>query len=672
MYDMIIANLIAGTSIIEPEEHMDRESIHIGFSNISSEQKMMKYFMLKRMPDWIEKQLMDRVRAECVLPGVKVNYYMYGQRHTINWDSAEMRNKLSIWERYTQENEDQGTVFQYRGKRDAILARKRITDSTMYLNESELDNKRTLSKATIMIEFQCDRTDEAIGNMEISLRRFKSMMLRDEIRYQELHVNLVDWLQALGPFCLRTIPDVTNKITKKIMTDDLLAMFSSYKQGRIGERGECLGMDVFSKTPVLKQFKDDPDKAENMLIAAETGGGKSYFVKALLTYLLADGFVGTVMDYEGDEYTNLAMYVKAAAPKDVKVISMGKGSTVYFDPLQIPMLTGDKDVDESLKEDAINYTLAIFRLIVGGIEGILNKWEESIVSTAIRRVYENNGVTDEMETWHKSRGLTIALVYDEIVEMVESQEFVDETLDSVKHKAAMEVAESCRIYFEEGEAKASTFKHPMPADELFDAKLIIFSFGMKGATASQTDPVILALKQLSVANISIQVSNYCKYVRHCFNVKIWEEYQRWGEAKGSAEIIGNAMTGGRKRGDANIIITNDLGAILDENNPINSKLKPNIQSYAIGRINAKGIREKFCEEFEMKEMIEPLRLIAKAGGKKGSGKNTSIQTNKYNKAFCLMLDNGNKAIVKVMLPKEIRDSKLFNTGVVIDESNSDR
>ena len=224
---------------------------------------------------------------------------------------------------------------------------------------------------------------------------------------------------------------------------------------------------------------------------------------------------------------------------------MGKGSTVYFDPMEIPFLTGDEDVDADLKETAINYTLGIFRLIVAGLEGQLTKWEDSVISTAIKRVYEQVGVTEEPETWERSKGLTVSMVYEEVVNIVETREFMDDATENIKHRAAMEVMESCRVYFEEGEAKSSTFKNPMSINELYDAKLIIFSFGMRGATNSQIDPVILALKQLSVANISIQISNYCKYVRKCFNVKVWEEYQRWGNAAGSAEIIGNAMTGGR-------------------------------------------------------------------------------------------------------------------------------
>jgi len=36
---------------------------------------------------------------------------------------------------------------------------------------------------------------------------------------------------------------------------------------------------------------------------------------------------------------------------------MGKGSTQYFDPCEIPMLTGDPEVDDDLKDQAIQYIL---------------------------------------------------------------------------------------------------------------------------------------------------------------------------------------------------------------------------------------------------------------------------------------------------------------------------
>ena len=51
MYDMIIANLIAGKSIILPENRIGNQNIQIGFSNISSDSQVSKYFLIRQFPD---------------------------------------------------------------------------------------------------------------------------------------------------------------------------------------------------------------------------------------------------------------------------------------------------------------------------------------------------------------------------------------------------------------------------------------------------------------------------------------------------------------------------------------------------------------------------------------------------------------------------------------------
>lgn len=668
MYDMIIANILAGDAVIEPENKLDKSAIDIGFSNISSATHITKYFVIRSFPDWLKPHFMDTMRKRCITNGVKINFYMYGEPHTINWESSDMQNRLKVYREYANENSADGSAFEYRKRRDSILARERIITSTKYLNEAELDHKRTLAKVSFVIEVTALRTDKSISNMMYTIKNIKKHCSIEGIKIIEMKANMIDWIQTTGILSLKKSKEILKRFSKRVLTDDIIANLSSYKQGKVGHTGIPIGIDVNSKVPVLYQFKEDPDKVENWLISAISGAGKSWFVKVITTWLLGQGFVITIMDYEGDEYNNLAAFVRQSNNDDVKVISMGKGSVVYFDPMEIPLLTGDAEIDVDLKETSISYTIGIFRLIVAGLDKQLTKWEDSVISTAIKRVYEQDGVTDNPETWVRSRGLTVAMVYDEIVNIVESKEFMDEATENIKHRAAMEVRESCRVYFEDGEAKSSTFKNPMSINDLYMAKLIIFSFGMRGATNSQIDPVVLALKQLSVANISIQISNYCKYIRHCFNVKVWEEYQRWGEAAGSAEIIGNAMTGGRKRGDVNFIITNDLAAILDDSNPINERLSQNISSYAIGAIRKKAVRAKFCKEFDLEEISGNLEVIAKANMGK-SDKRDSIKTKggKYTHAFCLVMDNGKKAVVKQSLPKALEESSLFKTGVSVNK-----
>lgn len=670
MYDMIVANLIAGKSIIEPSQKLDNSQIAIGFSNIASENQISKFFLVRQLPDYMQPRLIDLIRSRCIRDGVKINFSFFCSPYKIDWDSAEMRNKMTIWKRYSDEHSGPIDVFDYRTQRTGELARRRIIQSTKYLNEAELDYRRTLLRVAFVIEISAKRDDESILNMIESIKQMRQLCSSSDIKLRELRVDMINWLQTFGIFSLAQSREVTSKITYKVMTDDILANFNSYKQGRVGDRGVPLGIDILSGVPVLKKFKANPDAAENWLISAETGGGKSYFLKTLITYLLADGFVTTVMDYEGDEYLNLANYIRAGNPDDVKIISMGKGSTTYFDPCEIPELTGDMDVDVDLKETAINYIVSIFRVITCGINGELTQWEQRIVSMAIQRMYDCAGVTDDMGTWHRSKGLRLRMVYDEIKSMVEAKELVDSDTDNVKHKAATRIADAASIYFEEGEAKAGTFKQPMSANELYNAKFIVFSFGMKGATESMNDPTILALKQLSVACVSIQISNYCKYVKHCFNVKVWEEFQRWIGSEGSGDIISNAMTGGRKRGDVNFIITNDLGSMIDENNSIAKKLRQNIQNMAIGRIKDVGVREEFCNKFDLQDCKLALDRIAKAHASDDTGKQqNSSSGNRYRHSFCIVLDNGKKAIAKVQLPQALVKSSLFRTGVDVKQED---
>lgn len=669
MYDMIIANLVAGNSIIEPNQRLDNSQIAIGFSNISSEEQLSKYFMISKFPDFIQPKLIDAIRHRCMNNGVKINFYFYASPHKINWESSEMRNRMNIWRRYSDEHSDSIDVFSYRNQRGDALARNRIITSTKYLNEAELEHKRSFMKVFFIIEVAGKRDRESLASMSDSIAKLKELCKHSDLKLYDLKINMIDWLRTIGPFSLNFAKELNSRLARRVLTDDILANFNSFKQGRIGTTGCSLGIDVLNGGPVMRKFKEDPDGADNWLISAGTGGGKSYWVKTLLTYLMAEGFVISIMDYEGDEYNNLANFIKAGNPQDVKIVSMGKGSTVYFDPCEIADLTGDAEIDCEHKDNATNFILAIFRTIVCGLDGNFTKEQEKIMSLAIQRMYDSAGVTDNMSTWYRSKGLRLHDVYREIVEIVESKELVDGDNDNLKHKAAISILDSASIYFEEGEVKSGTFKQPMSANELFKAKFIVFSFGMRGADKSSTDPTLLALKQLSVAYVNIQISNYCKYIRKCFNVKVWEEFQRWGDVKGSSDVIVNVITGGRKRGDVNFIITNDLAAMLDDDNKLNKVLRQNIQNYAIGKIKDSSVREDFCKKFDLQDIKLALDKIAKANTSKtiSSGRSTS----RYKHAFCVVMEDGKKAIVKVELPKALKESKLFKTGVDVETESND-
>lgn len=670
MYDELLADWYAKSSLILSDEEIKNDELHIGYNCIESSTSVMKYFLLSGIPMYVSNSLLSDIRMSCKSSGLKINMYVYGEPHRIKWDSPEMANKMRTWREAIENTKRSSSVFDYRDSFNTNNTKDSIMASTMYFNKAELEHKRTLSKVSFLIEFKCKKNDEEIYGMVNALRDFKAYCGNNDIKVKELKTNLLDWMSHIGIFSITTVKEISRYTCKKVVTDDVLARFTSYKQGLLGDTGVCMGIDILSGSPVLKKFKADPDEPENWLIAAQTGGGKSYYVKTLITYLLAEGHIVSVMDYEGDEYTNLAAYIANGNSEDVKIISMGKGSSVYFDPIEIAQLTGDQDVDSELKDTASGYVLAMFRLLVAGTDGNLSVAENRVISSALRNVYERAGVTDDKTTWIKSRGLRIRDVYEEI-KYLRDQRYFDDGVDTelYKHKAAVHIVDSAFTYFEEGEEKYSTFLQPMSINDLHNAKFIVFQFGMRGAVASQTDPVILALKQLSVANISIQISNYSKYVLKKFNVKVWEEYQRWGQINGSAEIIINAMTGGRKRGDINLLISNDISSLLDKNNKVSETLTQNFQGMCIGGIYDKEIRERFCAKFGVQEIEPLLARIGKANNSKSSKKrmlkNSSIVENKFKHSFCY-ISGSQQAVVKVQLPASIAKSKLFRTGVDVE------
>lgn len=181
MYDMIVANLCAGTSIIEPTQKLNNSQLAIGFSNISSDIQLTKYFMISKFPDWMQPRLIDNVRKRCMQNGVKINFYFNCKPHRIIWDSHEMKNRMNVWRDYSREHAAPIDVFDYRTQRGESQARSRMINSTRYLNEAELEHKRSFMKVYFIITISAKRDEESLSNMAESIKSLKELCSQSEI-----------------------------------------------------------------------------------------------------------------------------------------------------------------------------------------------------------------------------------------------------------------------------------------------------------------------------------------------------------------------------------------------------------------------------------------------------------------------------------------------------------
>lgn len=660
MYDYLIANIIKGSSIVEPSYDLGNDNLDIGYDSVGSSTHMSKYYIVSEFPTWMKPSIMHDIRNKCLKDGVKINFFMYSSPHKINWDSDAIKNKLSIWKHSkeaSQQEEYNTTVFDhnYRSKRAAMLNRIKIYKSVQYLNKAELEFGRSLCEISMVIQISGKRGYEGqyLYNMSESISKLKTYASSNELKLRELRVNLADWLRVLNPLSLRYVKEVTPRIPKRVVTDDNFANMNNYSQGRIGGFGIPLGFDVETGMIVTRDFFKDKASAENWLIAAYTGGGKSYFITHLVTWLLLVNIVVTIIDFEGDEHTVTAKYIGANKHEDAVIVSLGGIGSGYCDPMRIPSLTGNIDIDSTLKEEAIKNTMSTFAVIISDGKGnVLNKWQRAILSDCIKEVNDNAGITDDPSTWKNSEAenITILEVFNEIRSAVIRKKYADDVTDNLKHKTAVEMYESCVPYFVEGEAYYGVFSNPISMDRLYKAKLIVFSYGEKGKATSAGDLTLLQLKQLTVANLSTQISNYQKYVKNTINAKVWEEGNRYLEVDGSLDILNNTYTGGRKRGDFNIFCTNNLDKLMEDGDSRIESIRGNFTSYCVGKLPDKDTINKFCKKLGMQNLKEDLFKISGA---------TEAKDRKYFRAFCINIGGIDKAVVKVVLPKDIGKSKLY-------------
>ena len=236
-----------------------------------------------------------------------------------------------------------------------------------------------------------------------------------------------------------------------------------------------------------------------------------------------------------------------------------------------------------------------------------------------------------------------------------NEEYID-TLDKVVAKLS-EYFEP----FEHGGIRSDVFARRVTLSDIVDAKLLINSFGMEGRSASTVDKTQMTLSQISAANISYIRSIFSK-AQGKFNFKVWEEFQRWGQFPGSAVTIKTAITGGRKLGDVNFIITNNVKELLDDDR---FAIFDNITSFAIGAIASQSTRTRLCDELSVPSLLPELNRIVSQKGNAETFESDSVIHSKYDKSFLICLDKTVSTIAKVELPSHIANSLIFKTGVDI-------
>lgn len=608
------------------------------------------YYTIDRMPKTLPIDFRERVRRECN-NGVRVTFLNRMINSPIDWESPAMRSRLRILREVGQENADKEIdAYNMHANITNIAKQKWIEDSLMYLSSADKERGRALIETSVCVIIsgkRGDYFDESVAAIEAYVHNIGVEMNR--VLYE-----IPDLIKYYSPFSMQYIKEIAEWAPRNVMTDELLSRYNTYAQGTLGVNGIHFGTDIYSHFPVLKKVKPKIDTAENWLVTAETGGGKSFYVKALLLELLGLGYYGTIMDIEGFEYVPLANFMSHNSK--VEIINMGEGDGKYFDPMEIAGETGIPDIDRDAKKLSLNFATSIFKVLLGkAYEEDL--WLDTVIDDAVAEVYKDAGITEDRSTWGNSKVLSLFDVYDKLSQLIDFRD--DRAYNSAVNKA---IAITGR-YFEADGTRSSLFKTKVNVSDIVDADLVICSFGMAGKSPQSVDAVQMALMQLGAAQLSHQRSIFAKS-QGKFNFKLWEEFQRWGKFPDSDKTLGVAITGGRKLGDVNIIITNVVKELLDDDR---FGIFGNITSFMVGAIGDSKVRKNLCDRLSVPQMLNDLDEIAAAARVNDDLKDikgtTEASMSAYNYAFLVGLDRSKYGVVQMMVPEDLAQTSLFLTGV---------
>src|SRR5690606_15892459 len=197
-------------------------------------------------------------------------------------------------------------LYEMAGEVGALDAQNYKKQSLWYLINADLRRKRKLFSVQGIMLISGKR---GIA-FDDTVRAVEKVCKDNTIKIKRISGNISDYLETFSPFSLKVDSSVIKRAGSNVLTDEIAARLNSYDQGTVGKCTTYWGTDVYSKKPVLKEPKEIATDAENWLIVAETGGGKSYMTKVLIIQLLGrNDVVGTINDIEGDEYTDLGYIV---------------------------------------------------------------------------------------------------------------------------------------------------------------------------------------------------------------------------------------------------------------------------------------------------------------------------------------------------------------------------
>ncbi len=183
---------------------------------------------------------------------------------------------------------------------------------------------------------------------------------------------MLQGLKSMAPLAL----DQLNQ-NRNITTEALSAFFPFTSQFlEADDTGIWLGLNR-NNIPIIKDIFKLPNP--NGIVLAQSGGGKSYFSKLLITRYLLNGTKVIIIDPQG-EYKGIVSHFEG------QTIDLSKDSATIINPLD---LMGHDYIEKRLS------LIDLMKIMLGELSDV----QKALIDKALTKTYEAKGITENSDTW---------------------------------------------------------------------------------------------------------------------------------------------------------------------------------------------------------------------------------------------------------------------------------
>ena len=240
---------------------------------------------------------------------------------------------------------------------------------------STLENLQKGEERLFNISLYIDCKANSVKELDLLTKKVESELNSIMIMPKVAKFRMLQGFRSLAPL---GVDELNN--TRNITTEALSAFFPFTSQFlQVDNTGVWLGLNK-NNIPIIKDIFKLPNP--NGLVLAQSGGGKSYFCKLLITRYLLNGTKVIVIDPQG-EYNNLTNYFGG------QIIRLDRNSNTMINPLDL------------MGHDYIEKRLSLIDLMQV-MMGKLTEPQKAFIDKAITNAYKLKGITDHPRTWNNT------------------------------------------------------------------------------------------------------------------------------------------------------------------------------------------------------------------------------------------------------------------------------